>query len=156
MPIFRKLILFSVVTSLLFLGANLAPVFASPAPSPSPSPSASPTGGGSGTTGSISSGVSAFGGLVYGGQPSSPQKIAALLIKSALALLGIVFVVLIIYAGFLYLTSQGKEDQIKTAKKIMFYAIIGITIIIISYAIASFVINAVSQSVGPGYQGGTP
>ena len=101
----------------------------------------------------ISGGVQSFGGMVYGGEPKPPAQIAALIIKSLLTLLGIIFVVLIIYGGYLYMTAQGKEDQIKKAKQTIIAASIGVGIIILSYAIASFILNAIIRSSGPGYTG---
>ncbi len=101
----------------------------------------------------ISGGVQSFGDKVYGGEPKPPAQLAALIIKSALTLLGILFVALLIYGGYLYMTAQGKEDQIKRAKQTITAAAIGVTIIVMSYAIASFILNAVIESSGPGYTG---
>ncbi len=64
------------------------------------------------------------------------------LIAVLLSVLGIIFVVLVVYAGFLYLTSQGEEDKVKKAKKLLSQAVIGLVIIIAAYAIADFVIDA--------------
>ncbi|MBD3359417.1 MAG: hypothetical protein GF365_01780 [Candidatus Buchananbacteria bacterium] len=101
----------------------------------------------------ISGGVQSFGDMVYGGEPKPPAQLAALIIKSALTLLGILFVALLIYGGYLYMTAQGKEDQIKKAKQTIIAATIGVAIIVMSYAIASFILNAVIESSGPGYTG---
>ena len=46
-----------------------------------------------------------------------------------------------LYAGFLWLTSAGSEEKVGQAKKIITSAIIGLVIIFISYAIATFVIT---------------
>lgn len=64
------------------------------------------------------------------------------LVSAALGGLGIVFLILLIYAGILYLTSQGEEGHIKKAKRLLSTAVIGILIIAGSYAIANFVIDA--------------
>ncbi len=65
-------------------------------------------------------------------------------ISVLLGLLGIVFVVLVVYAGFLYLTSNGEETNVKKAKKLLTQAIIGLIIIVSAYAISSYVIDALS------------
>lgn len=75
-----------------------------------------------------------------------PQLIGSI-INVALGVLGIILVVLIVYAGFLYMTAGGSDDQTKKAKKIMINAVIGLVLIIAAYAIATFVINQVSTAV---------
>ncbi|HEU5005091.1 MAG TPA: pilin [Candidatus Saccharimonadales bacterium] len=57
------------------------------------------------------------------------------------ALIGIVAVVMIIYAGFRYVTSAGSEGGVKTAKNAIIYAIIGLVIVAIAQVIVHFVIS---------------
>ncbi|MFH1255260.1 MAG: Ig-like domain-containing protein [bacterium] len=86
--------------------------------------------------------------------------IIARIIRIILGFLGIIAVGLIIYAGWLWMSSQGSEEKIEQAKKILTNAIIGLIIISVSFAIASFVLNkllgipsgdsAVNQSGGGG------
>ena len=52
-----------------------------------------------------------------------------------LGLLGVIFVILIIYAGFQYMMASGDDKKITTAKDMIWSAIIGIIIIIGAYAI---------------------
>ncbi|MBN1326016.1 hypothetical protein JW977_03510 [Candidatus Falkowbacteria bacterium] len=95
---------------------------------------------------SISENVNSFGQQVYGGSYTSPQQIAAVLIRTALTILGIAAVILIIYGGFIYMTAQGKEDAVKKGKNIIYYAIIGLVIIISAYAITNFVFYVIINS----------
>lgn len=67
-------------------------------------------------------------------------------INSMLGLLGVVLVVLIIYAGFLWMTAGGSEEKIKKAKGILSNSIIGIVIILAAYSITEFVLIAVLPS----------
>ncbi|NBS41460.1 hypothetical protein EBS80_02265 [bacterium] len=82
--------------------------------------------------------VASDGGL---SQTELPTLIGQL-INVLLGVLGIVFVILVVYAGFLYLTSQGEEGNVKKAKKLLTQAVIGLIIIIAAYAISSYVISA--------------
>lgn len=59
-----------------------------------------------------------------------------------LSILGIIFVVLIVYSGFLYLTDMGEGKKVQKAKDILSRSIIGLVIIVAAYAISSFVIDA--------------
>lgn len=74
----------------------------------------------------------------------------ARIIRVFLGVLGLITVVLVIYAGYLYLTSHGEEDPIKKAKKILKNAAIGLAIILTSFAITTFILNALLDAAGIG------
>jgi len=82
--------------------------------------------------------------------PASFSKTIAELIKVALQFLGIIFLVLILYAGFLWLTSAGSEDKISKAKKIMTAAVIGLAIVLAAYTITYFVIDKLLEATKGG------
>jgi len=110
----------------------------------------------SSSAGLITNGVSSFGQAVYGGEPRPPQEIAALIIRVVIGLLGMVFFALLVYGGYMYMTAAGKEERVKKAKDTIVAAVIGLIIVLASYAIATFVINAVTSSTGGGGGGGSP
>lgn len=95
--------------------------------------------------------IKTYGGLnVIGSQayqyadytnPKTPYLIIADAIKISLSALGILFVLLIVIAGFFWLFAGGKEDRITTSRGIIFHAIIGLLIILTAYSIATFVIQ---------------
>jgi len=68
-------------------------------------------------------------------------------ISSLLGMIGIVFIIIIIYAGILYMLSAGAEDKVKTAKKMIVQAIVGIIIIVGAYAITDFVMTQLAATV---------
>jgi hypothetical protein len=63
------------------------------------------------------------------------------IINIGLSFLGVLFLLLILYAGFLWMSDQGNEDQVAKAKKIITAAAIGLIIVISSYAISWFIFN---------------
>lgn len=63
--------------------------------------------------------------------------IADILIKIGVPLAAI----FLIYGGFLFVSARGNEQQLKTAKDIFWYTIIGTALIVGAYAIASAVVN---------------
>lgn len=67
-------------------------------------------------------------------------------IKWALGLLGLVAVIVILYGGFLWLTSRGNEQQIDKAKRVLINGVIGLVIILLSWAIVLFVQRFVTNS----------
>jgi TRAP-type C4-dicarboxylate transport system permease small subunit len=74
--------------------------------------------------------------------PKTIPEIIGVIIAAFLSLLGIIFLILIIYGGFLWMTSAGNETKVLKAKKTLTQATIGLIIIVSSYAITYFVINA--------------
>ncbi len=77
------------------------------------------------------------------------------IVKAALSLVGTIFLLLTIYAGILWMTAQGKEEQIETAKKIVTATIIGLFITMSAYAITYFVTGKLSN-IGQGNTGPQP
>ena len=61
------------------------------------------------------------------------------IINAVLILSGTIFLGLTVYASILWLISQGNEEQIEKAKKILFAAVIGLIITMSAYAIAYLV-----------------
>ncbi len=73
----------------------------------------------------------------------SIPDIIAIIINGLLGLVGTLFVVLIVYGGFLWMTSAGNEDKVKKARELIINASIGIAIVILSYVIVKTVMSIV-------------
>ncbi len=71
----------------------------------------------------------------------SPEIFFGLIIKSALSFLGVVFLVLMIYAGIQWMQAGGNQEKIDKAKNIIVNSIIGLAIIISAYAITYFIMR---------------
>lgn len=76
------------------------------------------------------------------------RTIIARIVKAFMTLLGTVAVLLIIYAGFLWMTAGGNEEQVTKAKKLILNATIGLIIILSAYAISAFVIDSMYRASG--------
>ncbi len=85
---------------------------------------------------------------------TDPRVVVARVIRVALGFLGVVALVLILFAGWLYMTSGGAPDKVDKAKKILSSAAVGLVIVLSAFAIASFILNALLGSVGSGTGGG--
>lgn len=66
------------------------------------------------------------------------REVIRSIINTILGLLGFIAVIFVIYAGILYVTDGGGGDNLEKAKNIIKNAIIGIVIIIASFAIVNF------------------
>ena len=79
----------------------------------------------------------------------TPQAVAGTIIGAILAFVGVIFLVLTIYGGFLWMTAGGNPDQIKKAKGLIVNSIIGLVIVLAAYAIVSFVLTSITGAVAP-------
>ena len=60
-------------------------------------------------------------------------------VGSVLAFLGIIFFILMIYGGFLWMFARGNEQDVAKAKDLIQSAIIGLIIVLAAYAITAYV-----------------
>ncbi|MFA6553766.1 MAG: hypothetical protein WCT27_05045 [Patescibacteria group bacterium] len=63
------------------------------------------------------------------------------IIQWVLGFLGLIAVVIILYGGFVWMTAAGNEEKVSTAKKIIGAAVVGMIVILLAWAIVTFVIN---------------
>lgn len=68
------------------------------------------------------------------------------LISIVLNVLGVVLLLIFLYAGFLWMTAQGDGKQVDKAKMMMRNALIGLVIVLLSRAIATFVIGRLAAA----------
>lgn len=111
-------------------------------PTPPSGGGTAPTGGSSGKLNLIPTKLGDSAGYDTS-EGSSLTLMILKIVKGFMGLLGIAAVVLVVYAGFLWMTAGGEEEKVKTAKKILVQATIGLAIILMSYAISSFVIGSI-------------
>ncbi|MBU0619474.1 MAG: hypothetical protein ABII94_01395 [Patescibacteria group bacterium] len=82
-------------------------------------------------------------GAGYNTGVTSPASIISAVIKIALSLLGVVFLLLMLYGGYLWMTARGNEQEVEKAKNIITSAVIGMLIVIGSYAITYFIFKKI-------------
>lgn len=61
------------------------------------------------------------------------------IIQGALRLVGIVFLILMVYGGFRWMTARGNEAEIEKAKETVTAAIIGLIVVVGAYALTNFI-----------------
>lgn len=80
-----------------------------------------------------------------GGQ-TGLRGIVLTIVNFFLTFLGLLAVIMVIYGGFLYVSSGGNDESVNKAKKILLYAAMGIIIIIVSFALVNTILGAASQT----------
>lgn len=89
-------------------------------------------------------------GRVYGangGEPQDIRYVIARIINIILGFLGVIFFGLTIFAGFQYMTSAGNEEQSKKAVALLRNAVIGLLIILVSWAISRYILIVLGGAV---------
>jgi hypothetical protein len=87
--------------------------------------------------GSIQDGINGAGGSSAGSLQDGIKKVVNIL----LFLLGALAVVVIVIGGIRYTLSNGEQAQIKQAKDTILYAVVGLIVAILAYAIVNFVVG---------------
>jgi hypothetical protein len=94
-------------------------------------------------------GITGIDSTVNLGQKTLPQIVVGF-INIFLGLLGIIALCIVLYGGFIYMTSGGNEEKITQAKKILTNGLIGLVIIMSSWAITKFILAKLGEATGVG------
>lgn len=76
----------------------------------------------------------------------SVAQITGTAIKAFLSLLGVIFIILMVLAGYNWMTAAGDEQKVEKAKETIKRAIIGLVIVLGAFAITQFVILKILSS----------
>lgn len=71
-------------------------------------------------------------------------KLIGNMIGGVMSLIGAILFVYLLYGGFTWMTAAGDKTKVEKATSIIKNAIIGLVIIVLAYAIATFIIDQVS------------
>ena len=89
-----------------------------------------------------------IGGGAFG--TTDIREVIVNIVNIALGFLGIVAVIILIYGGWLWMTAAGNPDRVESAKRTIRNAVIGLAIIIASWAIVLFVVTQLFGATGGG------
>jgi hypothetical protein len=67
------------------------------------------------------------------------------IVNVLLFILGAIAVIMIIFGGIKYTISNGDSSQVTSAKNTILYAVVGLVVAILAYAIVNFVISSLSK-----------
>lgn len=92
-------------------------------------------------THSVQGGVNAIGGNEDGRRAGAFTNLLESIINILLFIIGAIAVIMIIIGGIKYTTSNGDQAQVTSAKNTILYAIVGLVVAIMAYAIVNFVVD---------------
>ena len=101
---------------------------------------------GQGTIDNAGSNLDILGGFLGGGVQGDLPTVVGIAIRTGLSLVGMIFFILMFYAGYLWMTARGESDQVDKAKKIIIASSIGLVIVVSAYAISVLVTGAFDTS----------
>jgi len=70
-------------------------------------------------------------------------------IKGLMSMTGLIFLVLTVYAGILWMTAGGTEEKVEKALKIFRTSIIGLAIVVLAFSITGFITSRILQASDP-------
>ena len=82
-----------------------------------------------------------------------PAAVGAI-IGAVLGLVGVILLVIMVYAGFLWLTAGGNDDQVAHAKQLIKNGVIGMAITLSAFVITRFVVDQLTGALSKGATGG--
>lgn len=85
-----------------------------------------------------------------GGSTTDLTEVLINIITGFVGILGIVAVIFVVVGGVNYMTSAGDAGKLKKAKDTILYAIIGLIISVLAFAIVNFVIRGIINNDGSG------
>jgi lysylphosphatidylglycerol synthetase-like protein (DUF2156 family) len=100
-------------------------------------------------SGNVVTGNPADGAECASSSSQSSKSLPAVIgdiVNIALFIIGAISVVMLIYGGITYSTSAGDSTKITKAKHTIMYAIVGLVVAILAYAIVGFVIDNIKSN----------
>ena len=83
------------------------------------------------------------GNEAYGDQAQTDlPAVVGKVVNAFLAVLGIVLTIVIIRGGFMYMTAGGEQKKVEDGKHWIINGIIGLVIVLLAYALSSFVVSS--------------
>ncbi|PIS04561.1 MAG: hypothetical protein COT81_05685 [Candidatus Buchananbacteria bacterium CG10_big_fil_rev_8_21_14_0_10_42_9] len=69
------------------------------------------------------------------------------IISALFGFLGVLAILIVLYAGFKWMTAGGNEDKVAEAKKLLAAGVIGLIIVLTAFSIATFVVDSIINNL---------
>jgi hypothetical protein len=88
------------------------------------------------------------GGAGFAAENADSTVLIARVVNAVITISGVIFLILLVYGGMLYMLAGGSEDNVKKAKRLLVSSVIGLIIIVSSYAISFYVFEKLAEVTG--------
>lgn len=92
----------------------------------------------------LNGGVSSAQGEGVGQVSTDPESLVKKFVNIFLFAVGALSVIMLIWGGIRYTTSAGDSNKVQAAKSTVLYAIVGLVVAILAYAIVNMVISKIA------------
>ena len=92
----------------------------------------------------LNSGVDSAQGEGVGQVSTDPESLVKKFVNIFLFAVGALSVIMLIWGGIRYTTSAGDSNKVQAAKNTVLYAIVGLVVAILAYAIVNMVISKIA------------
>ena len=72
-------------------------------------------------------------------------------VKYVVGFVGIIFLILILYAGFLWMTAGGSQEEVTKARAILKWSLIGVIVVLGAYAVTNYIVENMQRITSPNY-----
>ena len=93
----------------------------------------------------LNSGVDSAQGEGVGQVSTDPESLVKKFVNIFLFAVGALSVIMLIWGGIRYTTSAGDSNKVQAAKNTVLYAIVGLVVAILAYAIVNMVIGKIAS-----------
>ncbi len=76
-----------------------------------------------------------------------PAKSIGAAIGVLLSIMGLIFLIIVVYAGITWMTSNGDKTRIEKARKMLIEGTIGLAITLAAYSFTAYVVSKVAEAV---------
>jgi len=77
---------------------------------------------------------------------TTADSFISLVISTILSFVGVIFLILAIYGGYIWMIARGNEQEVEKAKSIIINSIIGLVIVVGAYAVSWYIVNALGNT----------
>jgi amino acid transporter len=79
---------------------------------------------------------------------SRPDDVVGTIISTVLSVVGSIFIIIVVYGGFIWMLANGEEKKVTKAKSLIRQAIIGLIVVVAAYAISLFILSFFMTGTG--------
>ena len=83
----------------------------------------------------------------YGNKKTLPEIVGGV-IKVIFGILGVILLIIVIYAGVMWMTAGGEVEKVQKAQRMLSQAVIGLLVCFAGYAITAFVVGKLTVATG--------
>lgn len=105
-----------------------------------------PADGATAPSGGVTGGVNCAQGTDQPGNLFGSGGIFTTIVNILLFIIGAIAVIMLVYGGIRYVLSGGDASAVTAAKNTILYAIVGIIVAVLAYAIVQFVVNSLPKT----------